>query len=216
MKALKGISWLKLNLKNKYLFVFEIRQLIICSFMKRKHLILFFILVFTSSYANAPNLLFSTKSSTITFTSDAPLEFIKATSNQLKGWVNPDTKQFSFTINIKSFKGFKVFTQQKNFNENYLESNKYPQATFEGKIIEDIDLHRDGLYNIRAKGNLTIHGVMQERIIKCNLTIKNDIVNVKSNFIVVLEDHNITIPKVVSQKLATDIKVEVKTDLIEK
>jgi polyisoprenoid-binding protein YceI len=107
-------------------------------------------------------------------------------------------------------------TQQKNFYENYLESDKYPQASFEGKIIEDIDLHRDGFYNIRAKGNLSIHGVVQERIIKCNLTIKNDIVSVKSNFVVLLADHNIAIPKVVIQKLASDIKVEVKTDLIEK
>ena len=184
--------------------------------MKRKHLILFFILVLSSSYVNAPSLLFSTSSGTITFTSDAPLELIKASSNQLKGWLNPDTKQFSFTINIKTFKGFKVYTQQKNFNENYLESDKYPQATFEGKIIEDIDLHRDGFYSIRAKGNLLIHGVEQERIIKCSFTIKNGLVNVKANFIVRLADHNIAIPKILDQKLASDIKVEAKTDLFEK
>ena len=106
--------------------------------------------------------------------------------------------------------------QQKHFNENYLESDKYPQATFEGKIIEDVDLHRDGFYSIRAKGDLSIHGVVQERIIKCNLTIKNGMVNVKSNFIVLLADHNIAIPKVVNEKLASEIKVEVKTDLLEK
>ncbi len=184
--------------------------------MKRKHLLLLFILALSSAYVNAPSLLFSANTGTITFTSDAPLELIKASSNQLKGWLNPDTKQFSFAINIKTFKGFKIYTQQKNFNENYLESDKYPQAVFEGKIIEDIDLRRDGFYNIRAKGNLSIHGVVQERIIKCNLTIKNGIVSVKSNFIVLLADHNIAIPKVVNQKLASDIKVEVKADLIEK
>jgi hypothetical protein len=183
--------------------------------MKRKHLILFVIMVLSLSYVNAP-VLFSVNSGTITFRSDAPLELIKATSNDLKGTLNAETKQFSFTINIKSFKGFKIYTQQKHFNENYLESDKYPQASFEGKIIEDIDLHQDGFYNIRAKGNLLIHGVVQERIIKCNLTIKNGMVNVKSNFIVLLADHNIAIPKVVSEKLASDIKVEVKTDLIEK
>ena len=184
--------------------------------MKRKHLLLFFILVLSSAYANAPNLLFSAKTGTITFTSDAPLELIKAGSNQLEGWLNPDTRQFSFAINIKTFKGFKISTQKKHFNENYLESDKYPQATFEGKIIENIDLHRDGLYNVRAKGNLFIHGVVQERIIKCNLTIKNGVVSVISNFIVLLADHNIDIPKVMNQKLASDIKVEVKTELNEK
>ena len=184
--------------------------------MKTKNLILFFLLILSSSYANAPNLLFSTGAGTITFTSDAPLELIQASSNKLKGWLNPDNKQFSFTIDIKTFKGFKIYTQQKHFNQNYLESDKYPQASFEGKIIEDLDLHRDGLYNIRAKGNLSIHGVTQERIIKCNLTIKNGLVSVKANFIVLLADHNITIPKILDQKLASNIKIEVKTDLIEK
>ncbi len=183
--------------------------------MKRKYFILFFIMVLSLSYVNAPGL-FSTNAGTITFTSDAPLELIRANSDQLKGWVNAETKQFSFNINIRSFKGFKIYTQQKHFNENYLESDKYPQASFEGKIIEDIDLHRDGFYSIRAKGNLSIHGVVQERIIKCNLTIKNGMVNVKSNFIVLLADHNIAIPKVVSLKLASDIKVEVRIDLLEK
>ena len=184
--------------------------------MKTKSLILFFLLVLSSSYANAPSLLFSTGAGTITFTSDAPLELIQASSNKLKGWLNPDSKQFSFTIDIKTFKGFKIYMQQKHFNENYLESDKYPQASFQGKIIEDLDLHRDGLYNIRAKGNLSIHGVTQERIIKCNLTIKNGLVSVKANFIVLLADHNIAIPKVLDQKLASNIKIEVKTDLIEK
>ena len=184
--------------------------------MKIKSLILFFLLVLSSSYANAPSLLFSTGAGTITFTSDAPLELIQASSNKLKGWLNPDSKQFSFTIDIKTFKGFKIYMQQKHFNENYLESDKYPQASFQGKIIEDLDLHRDGLYNIRAKGNLSIHGVTQERIIKCNLTIKNGLVSVKANFVVLLADHNITIPKILDQKLASIIKVEVKTDLTEK
>jgi hypothetical protein len=184
--------------------------------MKRKHFILFFILVLSSSYVNAPDLQFYAKTGTITFISDTPLELIKANSAQLKGWLNAETRQFSFAINIKTFKGFRVSTQKKHFNENYLESDKYPQATFEGKIIENIDLHRDGFYNVRAKGNLFIHGVIQERIIKCNLTIKNKLVSAKSNFIVLLADHNIAIPKILEQKLASDIKVEVIADLIEK
>lgn len=184
--------------------------------MKRKHFILFFILVLSSAYAHAPNLLFSSKTGSVNFTSDAPMELIKANSDQLKGWLNPDTKQFSFTIDMKSFKGFKSNIQKKHFNDNYVESAKFPQATFEGKIIENIDLHRDGLYNVRAKGNLFIHGVIQERIIKCNLVIKNGQVSVKSNFVVLLADHNIAIPKILDQKLASDIKVEVITELAEK
>jgi polyisoprenoid-binding protein YceI len=183
--------------------------------MLRKPIILFLVLTLSLSYVNAPNLLTVT-TNTISFRSDAPLELIKASSNQLKGVVNAEKKQFAFAININTFKGFNSPLQQEHFNENYLESDKYPRATFEGKIIEDIDLQRDGIYSVRAKGNLFIHGIVQERIIKCEITIKNAVVSVKSNFTILLADHNITIPKVVHEKLASEIKVEVKADLIEK
>ncbi len=178
-------------------------------------MLLFFTVAF-SSYANAPGFLYSVSNGTIIFWSDAPLELIKASSNQLKGIFNAEQKLFAFTMNVNSFKGFNSPLQQEHFNENYLESTKYPRASFEGRIIEDIDLKRDGQYNIRAKGNLTIHGVIQERIIKCELSIKNKVVSVKSNFTVLLADHNITIPKVVNEKLASIIKVEVKAELIDK
>lgn len=184
--------------------------------MFRKPVILFFALILLASNAEAPPQMYSVSSGAITFRSDAPLELVKASSNQLKGIFDAEKKQFAFSINVNTFKGFNSPLQQEHFNENYLESNKYPRASFEGKIIEDIDLKKNGFYNIRAKGNLTVHGVTQERIIKCELTIKNNIVSVKSNFTVLLADHNITIPKVVHEKLASEIKVEVKADLIEK
>lgn len=176
---------------------------------------LLFLMVVLSAHVQAPAYLFSVSKGTIIFWSDAPLELIKASSNQLKGIFSGEKKQFAFTLNVNTFKGFNSPLQQEHFNENYLESSKYPRASFEGKIIEDIDLKRDGLYSIRAKGNLTLHGVSQERIIKCELTIKGNVVSIKSNFTVLLADHNITIPKVVHEKLASQIKVEVKAELID-
>ncbi|MEP7238566.1 MAG: YceI family protein [Ferruginibacter sp.] len=184
--------------------------------MFKKPIILFLTLVLFSSNVSAPALLYTVSSGSITFRSDAPLELIKASSNQLLGIFNAEKKEFAFTLNVNTFRGFNSPLQQEHFNENYLESNKYPRASFEGKIIEDIDLKRDGFYSIRAKGNLTVHGVSQERILKCELTIKNKVVAVKSNFTVLLADHNITIPKVVHEKLASEIKVEVKAELIDK
>lgn len=184
--------------------------------MFRKPAILFLISVLLSSHVNAPNLVFSVSTGSIVFRSDASMELIKASSNQLKGIFSAEKKQFAFTVNINTFKGFNSPLQQEHFNENYLESDKFPRASFEGKIIEDIDLSRDGIYSIRAKGNLTVHGVVQERIIKCDLAIKNGVVTIKSNFTVLLSDHNISIPKVVHEKLASEIKVEVKAELVEK
>lgn len=159
---------------------------------------------------------YKVSSGSIAFKSDAPLELIKAESSELKGLIAPEKKQFAFIIAVKTFKGFNSPLQKEHFNENYLETNKYPNASFDGKIIEDIDFTTDGVYEVRAKGNLTVHGVAQERIIKSSITIKNKNISLKSNFTVLLSDHNIPIPKVVHEKLASEIKVEVKATLVTK
>ncbi|MEQ1554929.1 MAG: YceI family protein, partial [Ferruginibacter sp.] len=159
---------------------------------------------------------YKVKSGTISFKSEALLELIKAQSKELKGIVLASKKQFAFIVSISSFKGFNSPLQQEHFNENYLESNKYSTASFEGKIIEDIDFSKDGVYSIRAKGNLTVHGVVQERIIKSDVIVKHNTISLKSNFTVLLADHNISIPKVVHEKLASEINVEIKADLIVK
>ena len=149
----------------------------------------------------------------VSFRSDAPLELIKPSTNEMRGIVETQKKEFAFSVNVKSFGGFNSATQKEHFNENYLESNKYPTATFSGKIIEDVDFTKNTTLSIRAKGILTIHGVPQERIIKSELIIRNGIISIKSNFTVLLADHNIPIPKVVHEKLASEIKVEVEGEL---
>ena len=184
--------------------------------MLKRFIIFSFLLLVLASAALAPVLFYNVNSGSISFRSDALMELIKASSTQLKGIFDPAKKQFAFSVNIRTFSGFNSPLQLEHFNENYLESDKFPRAVFEGKIIEDIDFHKDGLYYIRAKGNLTVHGVVQERIIKCELNIKDNEVSLKSNFTVLLADHNITIPKVVHEKLASEIKVEVKAVMKEK
>jgi hypothetical protein len=150
------------------------------------------------------------------FRSDAPLELITADSRELKGRFDISKKTFAFVIRIASFNGFNSPLQKEHFNENYMETDKFPTATFGGKVIEDIDLKTDGTYTVRAKGNLQIHGVVQERIIKSVLVVKNGVISIKSNFTVLLSDHNIPIPKVVHEKLASEIKIEINADLTTK
>lgn len=182
-----------------------------------KNIILLTTLTFVFAFrANAPVIIFNVSNGSISFRSNAALELIKANSNELKGVVDVAKKQFAFKVRIASFNGFNSPLQKEHFNENYMESNTYPYAGFEGKIIEDIDLSTDGTYNVRAKGNLSIHGVTQERIIKSELVVKNEIVYLKSNFSVLLSDHNVTIPKVVHEKLASEIFIEVKATLVSK
>ena len=181
--------------------------------MYKRFLICFFTLVFLQLKGLAQSQVYSTNDGSITFSSDAPLELIKASSNEMRGKLDIAKKLFAFTVKIISFTGFNSPLQKEHFNENYMESVQYPNASFSGKIIEDVDFSKDGTYTVRAKGNLNIHGVVQERIIKSELLIKAGKISIRSDFTVLLIEHNIPIPKVVHEKLASEIKVEVKADL---
>ncbi len=156
------------------------------------------------------NATFVTEKGKISFLSNAPLEVIRASSDKLQGAIDAEKRTFVFKIAIKSFKGFNSALQKTHFNENYMESDKFPEAIFKGKIIENIDLMQEGTHEVRAKGKLNIHGVEQERIIKANLLSQNGKIKVTSEFTVPLADHDITIPKLVYQKIATEIEVSME------
>jgi hypothetical protein len=149
----------------------------------------------------------------IHFKSDAPLELIEASSTKLKGLIKTDDQTFAFSVANQSFEGFNSALQREHFNENYMESARYPNCTFSGKIIEPVDFSKDGTHTVRAKGKLSVHGVDVERIIKSTLTIKGNIISVQSGFTVPLQEHNITIPKVVYQKIAEEINVTITATL---
>jgi len=173
-----------------------------------------FLLLTVFSLFSQKGKIYSTNTGIIQFKSDAPFEMIKAASKEMAGLIDTEKKTYAFKIKIQSFKGFNGDLQKVHFNENYLQSNLYPDATFSGKIIEDIDFTKDGEHSVRAKGKLAVHGVAQERIIKTDLIIKQGKIFAKSAFTVLLADHNIPIPKVVKDKLANEIKVDVSTQLV--
>lgn len=143
----------------------------------------------------------------INFVSEAPLEIIKASSNQLQGIVDLSKKTFAFKIFVKSFKGFNSPLQQEHFYENYMEVKSYPSAVFKGKILENISAERK---NYRAKGSLEIHGVTVERVLDVTLDVSDDELTFSSDFQVPLVDHNIELPRIVYQKIAEIIDVQVE------
>ncbi len=150
------------------------------------------------------------------FTSNAVLELISASTDKMVGVVDPANNQFAFIINIQSFKGFNSKLQQEHFNEKYMETDKFYQATFSGTLIDPIDYHKDGVYKTKAKGNLTIHGKKQSRIIPGTVTISKGQMTIESDFTVPLADHDIAIPKIVAKKIATEIFIKLKFFLKEK
>jgi hypothetical protein len=165
------------------------------------------------SATQSPPGLFEVRKGKIEFHSSAKLELIKAESDALKGLVDLGRKQFAFKVALNSFKGFNSPLQQEHFNENYLETETYPDASFSGKIIEDDDLSKDGTYTIRAKGNLSIHGVIQERIIRSTVQVSQGKIKLQSSFTVLLSDHDIKIPRIVSEKLSSEISVQILAEL---
>lgn len=145
----------------------------------------------------------------IDFLSDAPLELIQASSPSLQGILDSTSNQFAFSVAIRSFDGFNSPLQQEHFNENYLETEEFPKATFTGKIIEQVNYQFTGIQHVRAKGNFVIHGVTVHRIIDSTIEMIDNTIYIKSQFLIPLEDHNIRIPKIVHMKIAENIQVDV-------
>lgn len=161
-------------------------------------------------YLTGQAVLWRTTDGAIAFTSDAPLELIEARSPQMQGVIKPADGGFAFSVEMRTFQGFNSALQREHFNENYMESHKYPKATFTGRIIEQVDLTQDGTYTVRAKGILTVHGVEHERIIKSTVVVKGTTLQLTSAFTVPLAEHRISIPHVVYQKIAEEIQVSVE------
>ena len=162
-----------------------------------------------SGQKNSMDDVYLTQNGQVNFHSDAPLELIEAKSNHLEGIIDPAKNTFAFQLEISSFEGFNSPLQKVHFNENYLEGKRFPRATFSGRIIEKVDLKKDGTYTIRTKGKLVIHGISQERIIKSTVTVTDGVLKLKSTFSILLDEHDIDIPRVVHQKIAEEIKVEI-------
>lgn len=149
------------------------------------------------------------ESGKISFFSETPVENITAFTKTYAAAVNPDTREFAFIVFMTSFQ-FKKKQMQEHFNENYMESEKYPKGTFSGTIVENIDLLKDGKHTINAKGKLTIHGVEKERTLPVSIEIKGGKLSLSSKFDVKLVDHNIEVPSIVVANIAETIAVNVE------
>lgn len=172
-----------------------------------KCLIILFVGLLTCFYTNTfSQTSFTSKDVKINLFSSTPLEDIKAESAKGYSVIVPKTKQIVFQVAVKSL----VFPRplmQEHFNENYIESDKYPTATFKGTLVEDIDFTKDGAYTVTANGIFTVHGVAKQRTIVGKLIILNGKPAISCSFDVLCADHNIKIPKIVFTKIAEKINI---------
>ena len=178
----------------------------------RNKLILSFVLLLASGVASAQ--FYITKTGVIRFVSEAKVEKIEAVNNQVNAILNPATAEFGFKLLIKSFE-FEKALMQEHFNENYLESDKFPLSTFVGKVtnIKEINLSKDGTYTANVEGDLTIHGVTNKVKQAGTFTVKTDKIIANANFDVPLKDYKIVIPSAVFNKVASSVKVTINVTL---
>jgi polyisoprenoid-binding protein YceI len=155
--------------------------------------------------ANAQN--YIAEKSFISFYSHAPIEDIKAENVKAVSLFNSSTGDIAFSVPIKEYQ-FRKSLMQEHFNEKYMESEKYPKSTFQGKIT-GFDPHKKGIQHVTTLGKLTIHGVTKEVAITGTLEKLADKVNMKSSFIVKLEDYNIVVPQLLRNNIAEQVEVTV-------
>ncbi len=151
-----------------------------------------------------------TRSGKITFHSSTPMENIEARNKTVVSIFDTKTGQIEFAVTMKSFQ-FEKALMQEHFNENYVESSKYPKATFKGKItnIAELNLSKDGVYTVTIEGDLTIHGKTQKIKTDGSMTVKGESVNGKANLTIKPESYDIKIPGAVKDNIAKEIKVDV-------
>lgn len=148
------------------------------------------------------------KGGKVHFFSATPMENIEANTNTSISIINTLTDSINVRIQITSFQ-FKNSLMQSHFNENYMESEKFPTASLKGKINEKIDYKKDGTYKVTANCNVTIHGVTKPYQLSGTITVKGSDVQLLSKFDVKLVDHKIEVPKLVMSKIAESIAVDV-------
>ena len=154
---------------------------------------------------------FMTRSGYIGFFSHTPVEDIKAENNQVASVLDMETGELVFQVLMRSFK-FEKKLMEEHFNENYVESEKFPKSTFKGSIanFKEIDLMKEGNYEVTVNGELTIHGVSRQVSEKGKISVKNGKVEAQSIFTVKPEDYDIEIPGIVRNKIAEEMEVTVK------
>ena len=161
-------------------------------------------LFFIGNSADAQILKAVEKQGKMSFFSETAMEIIDAHSTAANSIINTLTDSIQVKVRITSFE-FKNSLMQEHFNENYMESDKFPYAIFRGKMDSRPDYSADGTAKVSASGNLTIHGVTKPVKMEGTLAIQGENTRLQCNFSVKLADYKIDVPPLVMSKISPDI-----------
>jgi polyisoprenoid-binding protein YceI len=153
------------------------------------------------------------KTGKISFYSDAPLEKIEAHNTSASTVLDVATGNMEWAVLIQGFK-FEKSLMQEHFNENYMESTKFPKAKFKGKIdnLSSVNFKKDGEYPVEVSGQLEVRGVTNPVTAQGTITVKNGTISAKSKFSVLVADYKIEIPKLVADNISKNVEITVLTD----
>jgi len=151
-----------------------------------------------------------TKNGNVSFFSKTPLEDISADNNQVTAVFNQQTGDLQFSLLIKSFH-FKKALMEEHFNENYMESGKFPKAVFKGKLnnLGAVDFTKDGSYPVIVTGDLSIHGITKNVSVPGRIVIQGSVISTSGSFNVTPGDYGIKIPRLVRDNIAQNINITV-------
>ena len=154
-----------------------------------------------------------TKQGQLSFVSESQIEKIESTNGQANSVIDLETGQVQWAALIKAFK-FEKALMEEHFNENYMESEKFPKATFKGNVenIKSLRLDDSSPQEFSVSGELTIHGVTQPLQAVISLQPSKDRIEGKAQFSILLSDFDIEIPKVVVENIAKTIDITVEAN----
>jgi len=159
---------------------------------------------------------FFTRSAKVYFdaTNKSSPERVDATSNSGTLVIDAATGRLESAVLVKGFR-FEKALMEEHFNENYMESTKYPKATFKGQFVDPskVNFTKDGTYTAEVTGDMTIHGVTKKVTAPVKITVKGGKISASATFTAALADYGIDIPSIVADKLAKEAKVKVDAEL---
>jgi len=176
--------------------------------MKRTSLSIILLIVFVNLFAQAK---YFTKSGKIYFNASAKLEKVEATTRSAIAVVDSKTGKLQFAVMLKGFE-FEKSLMQEHFNENYVESDKYPKSEFTGQIINNSEINytKDGNYDAKVKGTITLHGVTKDVVASGKLSVKEGKLGLNAVFDILLSDFKIDIPGLVRENISNDTKITIE------
>ncbi len=169
--------------------------------------VLFVSLVFAFNFVKAQDI-YLTQTGNIAFFSATSMENIDAKSKEATAAINIKSKKIFFKVKNTSFH-FKSSLMEEHFNENYMESEKFPFTQFSGEIVDAVDFAKDGVYEVSVKGKMTLHGVEKEYTTKGTITVKDGKISAHAKFNIKMADHQIKIPSLVGANIAEAVDVTV-------